>query len=305
MSIRILHRSEIETEKWNEVISSSPGEALYPYSWYLDAAAENWSALVLEDYRFIMPLVWKKKYGIRYLYQPVFCQQLGVLGKEEAVPEVVRTFIDEALKYFRFGTVNLNAGNKLEGDRRFEISGRNNHVLSLQPAYGELSSGYSENARRNLKRSPDSPEIVAKDIPLDELIAFKKKNDLTAKPEAAYQRMRSLFGSVMARNRGQIYGIREKGELAAATFIALSEGRIYYLLSVSSEQGKELRAMFRIVDALIHEHAGSGLILDFEGSNIPSIARFFEGFGATPEIYQSISFNNLPFPLNFGKRYGR
>ena len=55
--------------------------------------------------------------------------------------------------------------------------------------------------------------------------------------------------------------------------------------------------MFRIVDTFIQDHAGSGLILDFEGSNIPSVARFFSGFGAQAEIYQGVSFSRIPATL--------
>ncbi len=56
---------------------------------------------------------------------------------------------------------------------------------------------------------------------------------------------------------------------------------------------EENRSMFKIVDGFIKEHAGSNLFLDFEGSNIPNVARFFAGFGATPEVYQGVSFNRL------------
>ena len=56
--------------------------------------------------------------------------------------------------------------------------------------------------------------------------------------------------------------------------------------------------MFRILDAFIRDHAASGLALDFEGSNIPSVARFFGGFGAKADIYQGVSFSRLPAPLS-------
>ncbi len=59
--IRYLDRREIDAEKWDDVIVHSPTETLYAYSWYLDASAGNWSALVMDDYRFILPLVWKRK----------------------------------------------------------------------------------------------------------------------------------------------------------------------------------------------------------------------------------------------------
>jgi hypothetical protein len=63
--------------------------------------------------------------------------------------------------------------------------------------------------------------------------------------------------------------------------------------------------MFRIVDELIRSYSNSNYTLDFEGSNIPSVARFFGGFGSRPEVYQNLSFNRLPVPLFLGKRYGK
>lgn len=287
------------------MISNSLAETLYPYSWYLDASAENWSALVMGDYNFIMPLVWKKKYGIRYLYQPVFCQQLGVFSKEFTDPLVVRQFIGQLQKRFRFGVVNFNMKNMVGDDRSYGVYDRSNYVLQLDRSHEELSSHYSVNAKRNLKRSLELEADVEKDISLDELIAFKKENDLTRKTESQYQRMKSQFGSVIEHSKGSIYGLRDGKNLVAAAFMAFSKTRIIYLLSVSNSTGKDQRAMFRIVDEVIRSYSGSSLSLDFEGSNIPSIARFFGGFGAQPEIYQSLSFNRLPVPFILGRKYGR
>ena len=89
MKITYIHRKDIETEKWNGIIADSPAETIYPYSWYLDAVADNWSALVADDYRFIMPVVWKKKAGIKYVYQPFHTQQLGVFIRENVDPDKI------------------------------------------------------------------------------------------------------------------------------------------------------------------------------------------------------------------------
>ena len=72
--VQLVHRKDIDTERWNDIISQSAGETLYAYAWYLDSAADNWSALIMEDYRFIMPLIWRKKFGIKYAYHPNFLE---------------------------------------------------------------------------------------------------------------------------------------------------------------------------------------------------------------------------------------
>ena len=65
--LKLLQRKEIDILKWDDLIAHSPAETIYPYSWYLDSVAENWSALVVDDYRFVMPVVWKKKAGMKYI----------------------------------------------------------------------------------------------------------------------------------------------------------------------------------------------------------------------------------------------
>lgn len=303
--IRYLDREEIDAEKWDDVIAHAPAETLYPYSWYLDASADNWSALIMDDYRFIMPLVWRKKYGIRYLYQPVFCQQLGVFGREFTDPVIVEEFIGCMMKRFRFGVVNFNAKNMVGDEKRREVYDRANYLLSMKESYEKISGSYSVNARRNLKRSMEIERVVETDIGLEEMMAFKKQNDLIKKTDAQYKNMQEQFSSLVKRGRGKIYGLRDGDGLVAAALMAFSKTRVIYLLSVSNARGKDQRAMFRIVDEVIRSHAGSGLSLDFEGSNIPNIARFFAGFGAKPEVYQGVSFNRLPVPFILGKKYGR
>lgn len=303
--IRYLDRGEIDAEKWDEVIAHSAAETLYPYSWYLDVSADNWSALVMDDYRFVMPLVWRRKYGIRYLYQPVFCQQLGVFSKEFADPVVVEEFIVNMIRRFRFGVVNFNAKNMVGDEKRREVYDKANYVLPLSESYAEISKSYSVNARRNLKRSMELERSVETDIAVDEMMAFKKENDLIKKTDAQYRHMQEQFSSVVKMGKGKVFGLRDADGLVAAAFMAFSKTRVIYLLSVSNARGKQQRAMFRIVDEVIRSHAGSAISLDFEGSNIPTIARFFAGFGAKPEVYQGVTFNRLPVPFILGKKYGQ
>jgi hypothetical protein len=131
-----------------------------------------------------------------------------------------------------------------------------------------------------------------------EAIDTEKWNDVIQRSEKDYARLQKLFETLIARGAGTIYAMRTGREVIAAAFFAHSRTRTIYLVSASGRTGKEHRSMFRMVDAFIREYAGSGKILDFEGSNIPSVARFFGGFGAHPEIYQGINFSRLPATLN-------
>src|ERR1700678_4772667 len=82
--VRILKRNLIDDTKWNHAIRHASNSLPYAYTWYLDALCSRWVGLVMGDYEFIMPLPIGRKWGLLYVYQPLFCQQLGVFYKRRS-----------------------------------------------------------------------------------------------------------------------------------------------------------------------------------------------------------------------------
>jgi len=302
--IRYLHRKDIDTQRWDELIRRSPYATFYAFSWYLDAAAENWSALIEDDYHFIMPFTWKKKLGIHYLYQPLFTQQLGVFGEDTVPPDVVRNFLFAIPKKFRFGDQQFNTGNLLGEEESFEVNDRLNYELQTGAGYHELYRAYSENNRRNLKKACAAGMEVRFDTSISEIVHFKKTLAEARLPDEHYLRIRDLFTTLGKHEKILVISTHLEGKLCAAALFGFSGNRAVYLYSASTEEGKEARAMFLIIDQFIRENDNRNLILDFEGSNIPSIARFFAGFGAKPSVYQQIRFDNMPLGIRKLRRNG-
>lgn len=297
MKIEFLKRKEIQEEKWDQVIAGSLAETIYPYSWYLDAVSEKWSALVVDDYRIVMPVVWKKKAGMKYIYQPFYTQQLGVFSREYVKPELIRQMLKILYKKFRFAGMNFNVKNLVGEDLPFTVDDKSNYILTLNKDYETLSNTFSTNTKRNIRKSYEFSDQLEKNLPVEELVRLKRANDVIKRSEEDYRWLVHVFETIKQHDAGKIYAIKSGNEIIAAAFFAFSKTRAIYLLSASSPKGKEQRGMFRIIDTFIKDHAGSGRILDFEGSNIPSVARFFGGFGAQAEIYQVVSFNRLPSTL--------
>src|SRR5690606_23323566 len=94
----------------------------------------------------------------------------------------------------------------------------------------------------------------------------------------------------------------DENELCAAAFFCRWKDRAIYMNAVSSPEGKKSRAMFLLLDNFIRKNANTNLILDFEGSMLRGVSRFFEGFGATPEIYYGMNFNRLPGIIKWMKK---
>ena len=148
--IQYLPYEQIDKEKWDRCIRQADNGLIYAFSYYLDHMADNWEGLVLGDYKAVMPLTWKEKFGIRYLYQPFLTAQLGVFGQQiEAT--IVEKFINTIPQRFKYIDIYLNHHNVFPVSG-FDIYQRTNYVLDLNKSYDVLQKEYRENIRRNVKK---------------------------------------------------------------------------------------------------------------------------------------------------------
>ena len=99
--IYYLKRNQLDDNKYNSCIKQSKNSRIYAFSWYLDCVADNWDALVLNDYEAVMPLPWRQKYVIKYIYPPAWTQQLGVFSPNENFTPVQDVLLTESY-FFMF-----------------------------------------------------------------------------------------------------------------------------------------------------------------------------------------------------------
>lgn len=303
--IRFLHRQEIDDVRWNQVIETSGFETVYAHTWYLDVCAAHWGGLIMPDYEYVMPVAFRKKLGLTYIYQPRFCQQLGVHSEKQVDHEISEMFLQALGKNFRFGDYAFNEGNHLEKQKGFQVIDNTNYTLQLASPYEELKRGYSENCRRNVRKAHQSGLKFSDEISIRELVLLKKQHDHSKQPDEHYEMLIKMFSEIEELGSVSAYGVKLGGQISAGAIFAFSKKRVHYLLSVSTSEGKDKRGMFLVIDKLIQRHSGKPLHLDFEGSNMPSVARFFSGFGAQPQVYQRISFDNLTGKLIRRVKNGR
>jgi hypothetical protein len=299
--IKHLRHNEIDTDKWDKCIRESFNGLIYAYTWYLDIVHEGWEALVENDYERVMPLTSGKKFGFKYLYQPYFVQQLGVFSRSMLSPEKTVEFIKSIPSAYRLYDFKLNSFNKLE-NTEIPIVENKNHTLDLIHSYEKLSSNYSSQTKRNLKKSNKHTLTLLKNAKPETIIDLFRDHrgrNLTKWGKEHYNRLKHLMYAAIYKGRGFTYGVfSAENELIAGAFFLKSRNRLIFLFSGLSQQGRETSAMTFLLDAVIEEYSSHQTILDFEGSNDPSLARFYKGFGATEITYPGIFKNQLVFPAN-------
>jgi hypothetical protein len=281
MKIDRLKHSEIDFEKYDSCISSSPAANVYAMSWYLNIVSPNWNLLVADDYSVVMPLPVKKKYWFSYLTQPYFCQQLGVFASSILEKEVFLAFL-KAIPY-KYAKLQLNISNVFDfGSDKL----RPNFVLSLNSPFSEISSFYGSNCQRNLKKAkPQNLNII--EIGTKDFMLLLKQNNSGIFSEEMLVLQERIIVESLKKGFGSLMAAESEGGVVAAVFVINTEKRIYYLCPVSSAEGKQKQAMSLIVNEIIEKNAGTNKTLDFEGSAIPGVANFYAGFGAKAEFYPS------------------
>lgn len=299
--IRFVKNQDIDYTKWDRCISASSVPLIYAQSWYLDMISPGWGAFVWGDYTHVMPLNVKRKLGFSVLLQPIFAQQQGIFP--EAEPKTQHKFLTKVYDQFNYVAIQLSSAHSDCFPEGFSVQQRKNLILNLSPAYDELKSGYSQHTRRQIRKAAENKVSVIKGIPTSEYMELKRLSTSGKLSKQSMQTLKRIVDFSLLHGNGTIYAAyNNENTLCSAAFFLKSGNRVTYLNAASNEEGKRTCAMHLIVDQFISEHAGSALTLDFEGSSIPGIARFYEGFGAVPETYFFLKSNRLPIPIRWLKK---
>jgi hypothetical protein len=301
-NIKYLSHHEVDTTKWDGCVGEADNGLIYGYSFYLDHMADHWDALVLNDYESVMPLTWRKKYGIYYLYQPFLCAQLGIFGKNIDA-EISNAFLKTIPSKFKYWDIYLNHRNIIHL-KDFNISLRDNFVLDLASPYDELYKNYRENIQRNIKKALQFNCIAHTNFPVEQVIELTRQHGKGhSNQKHDFEQFRKLYYLLYERKQAITYGVFSAShELLSSCVFFFSNNRAYYILVGNHPNGRTMGSSHALIDAFIKDHAGKNLLLDFEGSDIRNLAHFYSGFGAADEQYAAIRVNDLPWYLKWLKK---
>jgi hypothetical protein len=294
--IRYVKHSDIDFERWDYCIQSSLNSYIYGFSWYLNIVSECWDAIIEEDYSAVFPLPYRKKFGVKYIYQPAFAQQLGLFTTIAHKDTLLFDFLKAIPNEFSLVEFNQNRF-YLPENQEYNIFSKVNIELDLSRNAAELEQNYSTNLKRNLKKARFSELKLQDNLSPKDLISLFRNNkgkDLNAYNSVEYENLSLLLNCLVKKSLTEIYGVfSNKNELVAAASFVFSGDKIIFFFSGLNQLGKELGAMPFLIDALIKKNANKSLIFDFEGSNDSDLARFYLSFGASKYEYKHVKINRL------------
>ncbi len=294
--IQFVEHKKINKNKWDDCINNSSNPSIFVYSWYLDVVCKDWSALILGDYEAVFPLATKSKYKIDYIFQPFFTRYFGLFTSSKMTDKLVSDFLNAIPSKFKYIEFCLHESNSVSS-KRMETSEKKFQVLDLNSTHEALQKSYSDNAKRNIKKAVKAGLKIRPDIAPEKIVnLFKttKGNELEVFALEDYKTLIKLMDNCNDFKKGQSIAIYDGDKLCAAAFFMFSNNRFTFLKSGVTEEGKAKGAMHLLFDYFIQNNSGKKYQLDFGGSSVENVARFYKNFGAKDCVYLQVKQNNLP-----------
>lgn len=284
--MKFLERKHIDTKKWDERIAQSAVENIFQYSWYLDQCAENWEALVTDNYQTVLPIPYTKKLGVKRFYPAPFTREYDIIGNEFGWNEAIA-----AIKNHVGQITFRNKSNQLLA----AAVERKHQYLYLNENF---TAAFRTNARRQIKKGHKQFQIETGANP-KELIALFEEHVAHKIDSISGEDLKKLSGLMqiaLKNGHGELlFAKNEAGKLVAGGFFLKDKKKITYLKGAASNEAKKQGAMYALFDFAMKRYANDYHTFDFGGSDVENVATFYKKFGAQDRIYYHYNLDQTPF----------
>lgn len=294
--IRLVNRSELDVERYNKCVSNSKNAEVYAFSWYLDIVSDNWSAYILDEYQAVMPIPIRKKYGIPYVYQPLWTLHLGIFGDCDLLD-----FIQCIRSDFKHVSIRLTPKNLKITSENYQK--KRKQILKL--GEGEKVLSLRKDRKKDLKKAKDHGLLFSKTNNVEHVIQLFKNNvgqRVKNIKQRDYDKLNEICSELLKRELGSVYEVYDGKALTAGAFVIIFQKRASILFSSTDFKNRGQGSNTFLISQIYKEIKDSISTFDFGGSSIDSIAAYFESFGASNVNYPMLTINRLPFPLNYIKK---
>ena len=299
--IRYIRGRDLDRGRWDRLMQSASNADLFGSSVFLDTMTDAWDAVVCGDYDAVLPLPVRRRFGWRYAYILPFCGPFSIYGR---LPESVSVEMMLRAIPQRLVRCDLHLWTETPPSG-WKAQTRINHLLDLSMDHQTIRQRYQATCKNLLNRGLDAGLQMTTSCPVPSQLQmagqFGGLGGTDRRDVLRFERLCQLWDKT-----GQMLSMAvasTDGRFIAGGIFLRSARQLHYLLGWSNREGKKYNASRHILDEVIRMYAGQPLTLDFEGSDIPGVAQFFESFGAVPHPYQFLRRDTLPAVLEKAIRF--
>ena len=283
----ILEPSPTDWHHWQELVNESKHPSAFADSYFLKnhAHPNTKTALVLlkkgDKWAGGMPLFYRQRLLIKWLVQVPFIQRCVWVGEPLSKQQKI-DLTNRLKRKFVKGVFNS------EVDLLIVDSERHNSFLVKTESWRDQ---YSKDLSKNLRRANKKPVMIQSDISnLAEIIDLYREVYGRLNPhlkQEHYNKFRNVTNEAALKNKAMVLTVKttQENELLAGLVFWKGLRSYHYVMGAPTKSGRKSNALSVALDYMIQEVLRDNEILDFEGSSIPSVRRFYNAFGGSEEVF--------------------
>lgn len=281
--MRIVEAKDINRQKWSELVDNSPECQSYNSLLYLDSLAENWCAIVQNDYSAGMALPYSIRYGVKGIYTPNFIRSVDWLGEK---PEQIEKIEELIRKNFQRCQLRMTTS-------MFHDTNPGLHYQCLGKDYPlQLNTNAKRLISRAEKENVQLVEVALTEV--EDLILNELKNKVKSLKPIDFNRYTHLLNDLPQSNFKAI-AAKLNGEICAGVLFYKWHSRLVYLKGGGNEVAKNTGAMYALIQYGIELAKSENLNFDFGGSNVEGVRNFNMKFGGKDIPYFEWNWDASPW----------
>jgi hypothetical protein len=243
---------------------------------------------------FFLPVLVKKRYGLKYITMPTLCLYYHVpeIEAEDAIQELISLL----------NTLNtIKADFALSANRttqyQLESAGfstcRKPYFVIYSADYEVIKEKYRPNVKRNLARA--SRDYSIESITPTEALDLIRNTYVKQSIDPPYDEKKMKSFLVQAKEKGLCFisgAFNEERKLIAAAVFLIDKRFIYYYLSGIDPTEERNAGQTMLIDNALQVAMNSRKSFHFYGSSIQGVARFMKTFGPEERDYLVVSRKN-------------
>lgn len=275
--IRRLKYHEIDFRKYTKCLESSVQKNWYARKEVLDELSGNWEVLVYEDYKAVLPVPLKKKFGINFVIMPLFCQQLGVFSEKDdvVINDYFLQFLKKNYKVFLYSFNHHNSFSE-------NIKKKKNYTIPISDYVILRRKKYFKGRKSTAKCAQ---HLIYKEIELNqEHLSFVEKHFKGLKKESDIKKFKDYLDFLYRNHSLKLCAAYLEDKLINVAVVVDESTQLSLLGLINDETYKTENGPSFLIDKILNNYIHEKEF-NFMGSNIRGIEVFFKGFGGELQEY--------------------
>jgi hypothetical protein len=290
--MKFISRENIDCQKWDDLVTNTPGASVFSLSSYLDEIAENWMVYVDENYTKGIAVPYAVRLGVKTCYTPIFITKLEWLGENE--DELIQ-FGKEVQTHFPIGYFCIRQPLEEMNSEEFIKQIIPSDSIIILGSQAKRMINKSDKLAHRIELSSDKSAIFS-------LIRSELLPKISSLTEGSIQRLEKVIDAMAEKGHLQILSVFQGEIFVGGLFLIDFNQTVLYLKGAFTDDAKKNGAMYSAMNTAVQQALSEGKIFDFGGSRVEGVRHFNLQLGGLDSRYYNYQWDKSPLWYRIAKQ---